>query len=175
MAKGVSGKRHAQAVFRLALETSALDRWQTDLTTMVEVMGDSQVIAFLESPRLSAEKKRDSLRGLLAGVSPAALNLGFLLVSRNRLRIVHDLANEYMRLVNTHYGREEAEVTTAVPISQKEQEAIAKGLARVAGKEIVLKLKVDPDIMGGLVARIGDKLLDGSVRTRLKDLRSSLA
>ena len=175
MVKGVSGKRHAQAVFRLALESGELDRWQTDLATMAEVMGDTQVIAFLESPRLSAEKKREALRGMLSGVSPTAMNLGFLLVSRNRLRIVRDLANEYTRLVNAHYGRAEAEVTTAVPISQKEQQAIAKGLARVAGKEIVLKLKVDPDILGGLVARIGDKLLDGSVRTRLKDLRSSLA
>ena len=175
MAKGVSGRRHAQAVFEIALENNELDRWQADLETMANVLGNPEIAALLEYPKLDASKKRDILQNILPGITPTAMNLAYFLVAKNRLRILPDLLAEFGRLLNAHYGREEAEVVTAVPISDEEKERITKDLAAIAGKEVVLSLKVDPDIMGGLVARIGDKLIDGSVRTRLKDLRRSLA
>lgn len=174
MAKGVSGKRHAQAVFQIALEKNELSRWQADLETIASVLGNPQVVAVLENPKLNLGQKREILQNTLPGIGPTAMNLASFLVARNRLRIVPDLVAEFARLLNDYYGREQAEVTTAVPISDEEKEKIKRNLATIVGREIVLDLKTDPDIIGGLVARFGDKLIDGSVRTRLQDLRRSL-
>ena len=175
MAKGVSGKRHAQAVFQIALEEKQLDRWLTDLERIAAVLGDAEIAAVLANPRVSPDKKKDVLDHGLAGVSPTAMNLAQFLVARKRLHLVQSLAVEYKRLMNAHVGLELAEVTTAVPISDQEGENVGKGLAALSGKRITLELSVDPDILGGFVARLGDKLFDGSARTRLQELRKSIA
>ena len=175
MAKGVSGKRHAQAVFQIALEEKQLDRWLTDLERIAAVLGDAEIAAVLANPRVSPEKKKDVLDRGLAGVSATAMNLAQLLVARNRLHLVESLAVEYKRLMNAYGGMELAEVTTAIPISDQEGERVGKGLAALSGKKVTLELGVDPEILGGFVARLGDKLIDGSARTRLQELRKSMA
>jgi F-type H+-transporting ATPase subunit delta len=175
MAKGVSGKRHAQAVFQIALEDKQLDKWLTDVERIAAVLGDVEVAAALANPKVSPESKRDVLDRGLAGVSPMAMNLARFLVERNRLHLVQSLAVEYKRLMNAYLGLELAEVTTAVPISTEEGESVGKGLAALSGKRVTLELGVDPEILGGFVARLGDKLIDGSARTRLQELRKSIA
>jgi F-type H+-transporting ATPase subunit delta len=175
MAKGVSGKRHAQAVFQIALEEKQFDRWLTDLERIAAVLGDAEIAAVLANPRVSPEKKKDVLDRGLAGISPTAMNLAQLLVARNRLHLVQSLAVEYKRLMNAYGGVELAEVMTAVPISPQEGEKVGKGLAALSGKKVTLELGVDPEILGGFVARLGDKLIDGSARTRLQELRKSIA
>lgn len=175
MAKGTSGKRHAQAVFQIALETGRLDEWQADLDKIATFLGDEEIANFLRNPKVSMEAKRSVLDHGLAGISPLAMNLVRLLVAKNRLRIVQDVASEYRRLLNAHRGIEVAKVTTAVSIDDHEAEKLSKGLASMVGKRILPDLRVDPDILGGFVARIGDKLIDGSVRTRLRELKRSIA
>jgi F-type H+-transporting ATPase subunit delta len=175
MAKGVSGKRHAQAVFQIALEEKQLDRWLTDVERIAAVLGDAEIAAVLANPRVSPEKKKDVLDRGLAGISPTAMNLAQMLVARNRLHLVQSLAVEYKRLMNAYGGVELAEVMTAVPISPEEGERVGKGLANLSGKRVTLELGVDPEILGGFVARLGDKLIDGSARTRLQELRKSIA
>ena len=175
MAKGVSGKRHAQAVFQIALETKDLDRWQADLDSIAAVLGDAEIAAVLANPKVGPEKKRDLMDRGLKGISPTAMNLAQFLVAKTRLHIVQSLALEYKRLANAYRGVELAEVTTAVSISDQEGEIVGKGLATLSGKRVVLELSVDPEILGGFVARLGDKLLDGSARTRLEELRKSIA
>jgi F-type H+-transporting ATPase subunit delta len=103
------------------------------------------------------------------------MNLARLLVARGRLHLVQSLAVEYKRLVNTYGGLELAEVTTAVPISAQEGENLGKGLTALSGKRVTLELSVDPEILGGFIARLGDKLIDASARTRLQELRKSMA
>ncbi|RLC93632.1 MAG: F0F1 ATP synthase subunit delta [Chloroflexi bacterium] len=174
MAKGVSAKRHAQAVFQIALETGQLDRWQRDLEVMADTLAEPGLVALLENPKVKLDEKREVLEKVLPDIAPAAMNLAHFLVAKNRLRILPGMLTEYERLLNAHYGREVAEVSTAVPISDEEKERVRKRLAELLGKELVIKVKVDPDVMGGLVARVGDTLVDGSVRTRLRDLRQSL-
>src|SRR5512136_2915592 len=175
MAKGVSGKRHAQAVFQIALEEKQLDRWLADVERIAAVLGDAEIAAVLSNPKVSPEKKKDMLDRGLKGVSPTAMNLAQLLVARNRLHLVRSLAVEYKRLMNAYGGMELAEVTTAVPISAQEGEAVGKGLTVLSGKRVTLELSVDPEILGGFVARLGDKLIDASARTRLQELRKSIA
>ncbi len=175
MAKGVSGKRHAQAVFQIALEDKQLDKWLTDVETIAAVLGDAEIAAVLASPKVSPEKKKDVLGRGLKGISPTAMNLAQFLVAKNRLYLVQSLAVEYRRLMNAYLGLELAEVTTAVSISAQEGESVGKGLAALSGKRVTLELGVDPDILGGFVARLGDKLIDASARTRLQELRKSMA
>lgn len=175
MAKGVSGKRHAQAVFQIALEEKQLEKWLTDLERIAAVVGDAEIAAALSNPRVSPEKKKDVLDRGLAGISPTAMNLARLLVERNRLHLVQSLAVEYKRLMNAYAGMELAEVKTAVPISAQEGEVVGKGLTALSGKRVTLQLSVDPEILGGFVARLGDKLIDASARTRLEELRKSIA
>jgi F-type H+-transporting ATPase subunit delta len=175
MAKGISGKRHAQAVFQIALEDKQLDKWLTDVEQIAAVLGDTDIAAVLANPKVSPEKKKDMLDRGLKGISPMAMNLAQLLVARNRLHIVQSLAVEYKRLMNAYGGVELAEVTTAVPIGDQEGERVGKGLAALSGKKVTLELSVDPDILGGFVARLGDKLIDASARTRLQELRKSIA
>ncbi|MBM4462121.1 MAG: ATP synthase F1 subunit delta [Chloroflexi bacterium] len=175
MPKGISAKRHAQAVFQIALEGKQLERWQSDLETIAGTLKSPEITAMLESPKLRLEEKRRVLEAILPGITPAAMNLAYFLVAKNRLRILPDLLAEFRRLLNAYHGREVAEVVTAVPISDEDRDRIKKRLAALVGKELVLTLKVNPEIEGGLVARVGDKLVDGSIRTRLQDLRRSLA
>lgn len=175
MAKGVSGKRHAQAVFQIAVESKQLDRWQADVEKIAAVLGDAEIAAVLANPKVSPEKKKELLDGGLKGMSPMAMNLAQFLVARNRLHLVQSLAVEFKRLMNAYGGVELAEVTTAIPISDQEGERVGKGLAALSGKRVTMELSVDPDILGGFVARLGDKLIDASARTRLKELRKSIA
>lgn len=175
MAKRISGRRHAQAVFRIALETGQVDRWQGDLEVMARVLQDAGVVSFLENPRLGQARKTELLQSALSGVAPVALNLARLLVARNRLRMMPSLLAEYRHLVYEHKGLVEADLVTAVPITEGEEARIGRGLAVITGKTVMLGVEVDPRIMGGLVVRVGDKLIDGSVRTRLQELRRSLA
>ncbi|OGO01384.1 MAG: ATP synthase F1 subunit delta [Chloroflexi bacterium RBG_13_53_26] len=174
MGRGISGRRHAQAVFRIALESDQLDRWQTDLVTMATVLQDAEIVSFLENPKVSMERKRDLLRRALGGIKPAAMNLAYLLVAKKRLRMVPSLVAEYRRLVYAHKGIVEADVVTAIPITDQEEERIGRDLAVITGKTVMLAATVDAEIMGGLVVKVGDKLMDGSVRTRLQELRRSL-
>ncbi len=175
MAKGVSGKRHAQAVFQIALEDKQLDKWLTDIEMIAAVLGDAEIAAAMANPKVSPEKKKDVLDRGLKGISPMAMNLAQFLVAKNRLHLVQSLAVEYRRLMNAYLGLELAEVITAIPVSAQEGEMVGKGLAAMSGKRVTLELSVDPGILGGFVARLGDKLIDASARTRLQDLRKSMA
>ncbi len=174
MARAASARRHAQAVFQIALEKKELEKWQADLEIIANVLKDSQLIALLENPKLRFSEKKKVLQNILAGISPLAMNLIYLLTAKNRLRIVADLVIEYRRLINAYYGRETAEVVTAITLSDEEKEILRERLATITGKELVLTTQVAPDVMGGLVAKVGDKLIDGSVRTRLQELRRDL-
>ncbi len=174
MAKAASAKRHAQAVFQIALERDEMERWQADLETIAGALKDTQLAWLLENPKLRFAEKEKMLQRILSGVSPLALNLAYLLVAKNRLSILDNLVEEYKRLVDAYFDRETAEVTTAVSLNDREKKRIQGKLAKVTGKVLVISEHIDPVIMGGVVARVGDKLIDSSVRTRLKVLHRDL-
>ncbi len=174
MARRGYARRYSQAVFEIALETKELDRWQSDLKKVVSVVGDAAFMALLESPRFHFEDKARLLSERLRGINPMALNLVLLLVTRGRLSIIGDIADGYQRLLDSYRGIESAEVTTAVPLDDKDRVKLAEHLGAMVGKKVRLKCEVDPSLIGGIVARIGDKLLDGSTRSKLMALKREL-
>jgi F-type H+-transporting ATPase subunit delta len=175
MPSGSAGRRYAQAVFSIAREQNKLEQWAADLENMDSAFNHSSLRNFLDNPKTTRENKIRFIREVLGSkINPEALNLAQLLVHRNRQHAVTDVFHEYIKLWNKLRGIEIAEVTTAIPIGTTEQEAIRNRLSAITGKQITVQMKVDPEIVGGLIARIGDTLIDGSVRTRLQNLRKQL-
>lgn len=174
MANKTYARRYAQAVFEMALQAKELDRWQSDLTRVVAMEGDAEIAALLDSPRLHFEDKAGMLSGLLEGINPLALNLVLLLVTRDSLPIIGDIADDYQRRLDSHRGIETAEVTTAVPLDDNDKARLAEHLGAVVGKKVIIKSSLDPGLIGGVVARVGGKLLDGSTRSRLTTLKTEL-
>ena len=175
MARRVYARRYARAVFEIALERKELDRWQADLENIAVLGRNAAFIALMEDPKIGFEKKDKVLSKLLGGVNPLARNLVYLLVSRERLNLVGEIAEEYQRLLDGYRGIEHAEVVTAVPLDAADKKRLEEHLGKVVGKKIVLEASVDPSLVGGMVARVGGKLLDGSTRSRLLALKKELA
>lgn len=174
MPRGVAAKRHAQAVFQLALEQGELEKWLEDLKTIATTLSQPQLMAILESPKVHPDEKMELISRCLPGVSQLALNLVYLLVARRRLRLIDQIASEYQRLVDAYQGLEHAEVTTAIPLDEEDKKRLSERLAELTGTRIMLSTKVDPNVIGGFVVRIGDRLIDGSTKSKLDSLRKSL-
>jgi F-type H+-transporting ATPase subunit delta len=169
-----SARRHAQAAFQIALERGELETWREDLEMISEAMKDPVLLAFLETPRIHFSEKTRILSQRLEGINPLAMNLTLLLVAKGRLGLVEDLVLEYKRLVDEYRGIAHAEVVTAVPLELEEKDELVRHLGDMVGKEIVLTARVDPSLIGGLMARVGDRLIEGSIQSRLLALKESL-
>ena len=175
MAKRAYSKRYAQAVFEIALEAGELERWQSDLKGIVQAVSDKDFEAFLENPKIHLDEKEKLLSGQMKEVNPLALNLVLLLVSQGRLDIVAEIADEYQRLWNSYRGIELAELTTAVALAKEDEQKLARHLGHIVGKKVEIRADINPDVIGGFIARIGDRLLDGSTRSQLAALKKELA
>jgi len=174
VASRASSKRYAQAVFEIASEAGELERWQSDLEKMVQTVKDEDIRTFLESPKVYFEAKSKLLSEHMKEVNPLVLNLVLMLISRGRLNIIGEIAAEYQRLLKNSLGIELAEVTTAVPLSKEDEQKLARQLGRIVGKKVEIKADINPGIIGGFIARIGDRLLDGSTRGKLAALKKEL-
>ncbi len=175
MARKAYARRYAQAVFELALQSEKLSEWWADLDKIVSVVGDAAFAAFLESPKIHFENKERLLLERLATVSPLALNLVRLLITKTRLSMVNDIAFEYQRLLDVYHGVAQAEVITAIALSEEKNKEVTRYLEEITGKKVVLKPAVNPDLIGGMVVRIGGKLLDGSTHSKLAALKRAMA
>jgi F-type H+-transporting ATPase subunit delta len=171
----VAAKRYARAVFELAWESGELDKWRQEMEKLSALLQEPGLPALLRSAKLPFGHKKKVLDERLKGLSPLTLNLAGLLVLRGRLGLLDSLVKEYERLVDAHNSVEHIEVTTAVPLGQSELQQVSGRLAAALGKKVVLESRVEPELLGGLVVRVGDHLIDGSVRKRLELLGKGLA
>jgi len=148
VARKVYARRYSQAVFNIARERNELDRWQSDLGKIAGLGEDAPFIALLENPKVRFEDKARLLSERLGDINPMALNLVYLLVTRGRLSMAGDIADEYQRLLDSYHGIERAEVTTAVTLDDKEKQRLEERLGAVVGKKVVLEPKVDSSLIG---------------------------
>ena len=170
-----SGKRYAQAAFELALEKGELETWRAGLSKFASIATDIRLMSLLENPKLSFDTKRGLLKESLGKVDPLVLNLACLLMGRGKLKIVGDISQQYGRLLNGHYGIEDAEVVTAVPLDDEDKKRFSSRFAEMVGHKVIIDAHTDPSIIGGFRARIGDTLIDGSIKNTLGLLRKNLA
>ncbi|MBI3979104.1 MAG: ATP synthase F1 subunit delta [Chloroflexi bacterium] len=175
MAVAGVARRYAQAVFDIARQDGAIDQWLADTEMIARVVADSTLSAFLGNPKVDFATKQQMLgRRMDAAVQPKALNLLYLLVARRRLDVLADIRAALQDLVNADRQIVTAEVTTAVPLDDALALNVRRQLEEHTGKRVVLRAKVDPAIIGGMIVKVGDKVLDGSTRTRLVELRRNL-
>lgn len=167
------GKRYAQAAFAIARDTGTIDQWRRDLADIASLLVDSELAPVLVDDRLPVATRQAMVERVL-DVQPLALNLAKLLITKGRSLDAGAVAWQFERMADAEAGIEHAEITTAVDLTPEQVRAIEERLSQASGKTVRASATVDPAIIGGVVVRMGDRLVDGSVRTRLKQLRREL-
>ncbi len=175
MPRTTSPRRYAQAVFQIATESGQLDAWFDDLRTIATGLENKELSGLLDSPQVPAVAKVEAVKAVFEdSVDPLAANLLALLATKNLANLIPGILETFEALVDRHNGIERAEVIAAVPLDQSQQVAIKSVLVKLANKDIHLSIGVDSDILGGLVARVGDQVIDGSLRTKLQGMRRTI-
>jgi F-type H+-transporting ATPase subunit delta len=176
MAGSVS-RRYARALFSIGVDRGNFEQLGKELDAFADLWaGSAELREALANPVFKAAEKRAVLQSLLPRVAPNGDVQKFilLLLDRRRLQAVPTIARAYREMTDLHTGRVRAHVTSAQPLGPTELNRIRDSLARRTGKHVVLEASVDPALLGGVVARVGDLVLDGSVRTLLGTLRDKL-
>jgi F-type H+-transporting ATPase subunit delta len=173
--KGAIARRYAEAAFELGVERQSLDRWLNDLRAIADYLGARQLTFILSEPNIQFDRKEQVVRDLLQDkVQKDTLGLALLIVERHHVEGVKMVRDEFERLYDDYRGQAHAELTTATPLDDDLREQVRADLQRVTGKRIILHERVDPTILGGAIARVGDTLIDGSVRRKLSLLRQQI-
>jgi len=169
-------RNYAEALLELARKGGDLAGWGNMIGDVADAMGRDETLRhFLESPRVAADQKNEILARAFQDRMPRVF-VRFLqiLVHNRRQMMIPEIAHEYRALVDEVEGRVHAQVTVAKEPVGDERAAIARELTRALGKEVVPHVTVNPAILGGVVVRVGDTVMDGSVRRRLSLLKHRL-
>ena len=174
---GMAG-RYANALFELALDNKAVDAVKKDLDQFDALVADSADLnRLVRSPVFGADEQLKALSAILtkAGIAGLAANFLRVITTNRRLFAVHDMIRAYRVLVARHKGEVTAQVTVAEKLSDKNMDALKGALKSVTGgKEIDLDVKVDPAIIGGLVVKVGSRMVDSSLRTKLNSIKLAM-
>lgn len=169
--------RYATALFELASESKAIDAVRADLERFEALMAESADFRrLIRSPVFSAGEQGQALAMILqrAGIGGVAANFLKLVTANRRLFAVRDMIKAFRELVAQHKGEATAEVTVAEKLKDEHVEALRAALKAVSGKDIDLDIKIDPAIIGGLVVKLGSRMVDTSLRTKLNAIRHAM-
>jgi F-type H+-transporting ATPase subunit delta len=177
MMGGSVARRYARALFGIGVDAGnfeALGQEIGELATLWSSSADLREL--LENPVFRAEEKRRVLEQLLPRVAPTAevRRLALLLLERRRIMLLPAIARAYRDIADAHTGRLRARVTSAEPLTPTAVDRVRRALEERTGKKVIVETAVDASLIGGVVAQVGDLVLDGSVRTQLADLRTKL-
>ncbi|SFI66547.1 F0F1 ATP synthase subunit delta [Thermoflavimicrobium dichotomicum] len=171
----VVAKRYAKAMFEVALEKNLLDQVEEELTLIVETFSSLPTLReWLSHPLTEADKKKELFSSVFSHLSEITQNFLFLLTDRQREGYLEEILKEYKRLSDEAKGVAEAIVTSAFPLSDEDQKELVQTFQKLIGKTIQIKNVVDSDILGGVIVQIGDRLYDGSLRTKLRRFQERL-
>src|SRR6185295_12532193 len=173
---GMAG-RYANALFELALEANAIDQVSADLATFDAMVADSTDLARLvKSPVFTAEQQASAIGAIVdkAGIGGLAAKFLKLVASNRRLFAVGDMARAYKALVAKHKGEVTAQVTAAEKLNDARLGEIKAALKSVTGKDVQMDVQVDPAIIGGLIVKVGSRMVDSSLRTKLNAIKFAM-
>jgi F-type H+-transporting ATPase subunit delta len=173
-----SARRYASAAFEVATESDDYDGWLNTLTELARILQMSSARTIFLSPAVPTVEKRAALDRLLPNAPPMVHNFLHILADRDRLDLVAGVAEALRDLINQRRGIVTADVTTAIPLDAELERLLAQRLATYLNRDpekVTIRSRVDPSIIGGVVARVGDRVIDDSVRGRLERLRRTLA
>jgi F-type H+-transporting ATPase subunit delta len=168
--------RYAQAIYELAAEKQALDAVEEQLVLIEQTLSSVPELAtLLYHPQMPINAKKETVVKVFGtDLADYVRNFLLLLIDKRRETALPGIIKEYRALANQARNITEAEVITAMPLADSEREALAVKLSAVTGKKVILKTNIDQSILGGVIVKIGDKLIDGSVTRQLKALQTAL-
>jgi F-type H+-transporting ATPase subunit delta len=167
-------RRYARAVFEIAQEENNLDGWLRDLRTIRDVLLDPTLGAFLQNPSVPTEQKLRMVDNSVANLGTKQRNFVGLLIEKRRTSLIDEIVAAFEDQLDDIRGVVHARVTTAVQLTEEEASIVTRGLDAYTGRHVIVATTIDPAILGGFVARIGDRLIDASIVGRLNALRESL-
>jgi len=174
---GGVAKRYAKALLEAAAEAGVLEQVAADMEALGPHFGGKEVAGFFANPAIPGARKEAALTAAAerGSASPLSASLLRLLLRRQRVGLLPEIARLFRDLVDERTGRVRAEVTAAVPLPAESLEALAARLTAATGRQVHLTARVDPAVLGGLVARVGSTLYDASLRTQLRRMREALS
>jgi F-type H+-transporting ATPase subunit delta len=173
-----SERRYASAAFTVATQNGDYDAWLQTLSEVARILQMRSARTIFVSPAVPAPQKAAALERMVPNAPPTVRSFLRILVDRDRLYEVPGIAEALRELINQQRGIVTAEVTTAVPLDSEMERLVAGRLAAYLKRDpqkVAIRSHVDPTIIGGVVARVGDQVIDDSVRGRLERLRRTLA
>ena len=169
-----SARRYAKAVFEVAQREGRIEHWEHGLARLHELLSDPKVAEVLSNPTIAVSERMQFVAESPHVLDSEATNLAKLLIESNRVRDIDGVVDEFDRLVDEAAGRVRATVTTAIQLGAHDRDRIASELSTRLNKEVKLQVAVDPRILGGLKLQYGDHVVDGTVATKLQQLRRRL-
>jgi F-type H+-transporting ATPase subunit delta len=175
--EGVAG-RYASALFELANESSKVADVENDLVKFQSLLDESpDLVRLVRSPVIAADDQARAIAAVVdkAGIGGLAANFLKLVSNNRRLFVIQDIIKGYRALAAKARGEVTAEVTSAAPLSSEQVAALKETLKASMGKDVTLQARVDPSLLGGLVVKLGSRMIDSSLKTKLQNIKLALS
>jgi len=176
MLKGAVGSRYAQALFDIAMQQNKLDQLEKELLAVKKVVADSRELQkVLYHPQVTPEEKKKVVKGIFKDkISKITANFLNLLIDHRREIYLEDIVSFFVNLSNRARNLVEVYAISAIELNNEEKKKLQDVMVKIARKKVQTYYAVDPNLLGGVVVRIGDRVIDGSIRTKLVNLREYL-
>jgi F-type H+-transporting ATPase subunit delta len=167
---------YARSLFEVARDQGKLDQLREQLGQFADALDQNRELAvFFFSPYFSTKEKQEGLERLLDGADETFLNFLKLLIENHRMPVIFRTRQQYERLWERENELLAVEITSAIALDEETTQSLGKSIGERAGRKVKLAAHVDPDILGGIVLRVGNSILDASIRNRLEQLRRHVA
>jgi F-type H+-transporting ATPase subunit delta len=167
---------YARSLFEVALEHDALDELREQIGQFADAVNENRELAvFFFSPYFSTKEKQDGLERILDGADEVLINFLRLLIENHRMPVIFRIRQEYERLWQEENRMLPVQITSAIALDETTTASLGKTIGERAGRKVTLATIVDPDILGGIIVRVGNSILDASIRNRLEQLRRHVA
>jgi F-type H+-transporting ATPase subunit delta len=167
---------YGRSLFQVAREQGKLDELREQLGQFADALDEHRELAvFFFSPYFSSQEKRDALDTLLDGADEIFINFLALLIENHRMPVIFRIRQEFERLWEEENRTLPVQITSAIALDDATTESLGRTIGERAGRKVTLAARVDPDILGGIIIRVGNSILDASIRNRLEQLRRHVA
>ena len=175
MPRNISTRRYAQAIFEIAKEKDSLESWMQELTLLSETSQNTEFVSLVNSPTVASNQKKDFVDKIFSdSISVLGKNLILLLGSNSNFEMVPEITDLFQKMVDADKGVEKAEIISAVKLTKDDEKKIMAMIKLMVNKDVQLINTVDPKILGGFIATVGDKIIDGSTKSKLSAMRKDL-
>lgn len=177
MSSGSLSRRYAKALMEIGEADGSYKRIGQDVASMAKAMTDSaELSGLLGNPAFPRSEREKIVQAIMQriGATKTVINFSMLLLDRERMAVLPDISRELSAMIDDKSGQVTAQVTSAVALTSVQQSELKTTLETLSGKKVQIEAKEDPALLGGLVAKVGDLVYDGSLRTQLRELRRNL-